>query len=280
LIALAAQDAGDLRRWLLSGAVVLCAHGAVAAALVNWTDPSEPAMPAAAIVVNFAPVMAAPPEAPTELPPGPEQVMSDAAPDRPVESVEDKTEAKVLKAEAKAETQVEEQVVRKPVEEPPPEVPPAVNPEVAVPLPPPKEVKQETPRPQVARLPAPATTAPQAIPERTAAVAAAPAQGVLNRNVSNALPTWKSQVAGLLERNKRYPAAAQANRQQGIVQLYFSLDRKGYVVASRVLKSSGSATLDQEAMALVQRAQPFPPPPPELPGARVDLSVPIRFNLK
>jgi protein TonB len=206
--------------------------------------------------------------------------MSDAAPDVPVESVEDKTEAKILKAEAKVETKVEEQVVRKPVEEPPPEVPPAADPEIAVTPPPPKEVKQETPRPQVPRLPAPATTAPQAIPERTAAVATAPTQGVLNRSPSNALPTWKIQVVGLLERNKRYPAAAQERRQQGVVQLFFSLDRRGHVVASRVVKSSGSAVLDQEAVALLQRAQPFPPPPPQLPGARVDLTVPIRFNLK
>jgi protein TonB len=237
-------------------------------------------MPAAAIVINFAPVLAAPPEVPNELPPGPEQVMSDVAPDLPVESVEDKSQAKVLKAEAKIETKVEEQVVRRPVEEPPPEVPPAVNPEVAVAPPPPKEVKQETPRPQVARMPAPATTAPQAVPERTARVATAPTQGALHRSPSNALPKWKSQVAGLLERNKRYPAAAQARRQQGVVRLFFSLDRNGHVVATRVVKSSGSATLDREAMALVRRAQPFPPPPRELAGANVGLTVPIRFNLR
>jgi outer membrane biosynthesis protein TonB len=30
----------------------------------------------------------------------------------------------------------------------------------------------------------------------------------------------------------------------------------------------------------LRRAQPFPAPPPELSGQRIDLSVPIRFNLK
>ena len=38
--------------------------------------------------------------------------------------------------------------------------------------------------------------------------------------------------------------------------------------------------LDEEALALLLRAQPFPPPPPEVPGEHVDLSVPIRFNLR
>lgn len=281
MIALAAERASDLRRWLISAAVIVCAHGAIAVSLITWTEFNEPAMPAAAIVVYFAPQAVAPAAVPVELPPGPEQVMSDAAPDKPVESIEDKPDAKpVLKTEAKIDTPVEEQVVRKPIEDPPPEVPPAPKPEVAVEPPPPKEVKLETAQPQVARAPAPVTTAPQAVPERTAAVAAAPTQGAPNPHASSALPTWKSHVAGLLERHKRYPAVAQARREQGVVQLFFSLDRKGQVTVSRVVKSSGSAALDQEAMALVRRAQPFPPPPAELPGAHVDLVVPIRFNLK
>ena len=36
----------------------------------------------------------------------------------------------------------------------------------------------------------------------------------------------------------------------------------------------------EEALALLRRAQPFPPPPRELAGDHVDLTVPIRFNLK
>jgi protein TonB len=46
------------------------------------------------------------------------------------------------------------------------------------------------------------------------------------------------------------------------------------------VRSSGTSALDEEALALLRRAQPFPPPPPELSGSRVDLTVPIRFNLK
>jgi protein TonB len=46
------------------------------------------------------------------------------------------------------------------------------------------------------------------------------------------------------------------------------------------LRSSGAAALDEEALALLQRAQPFPPPPAEMAGPHVDLTVPIRFNLK
>jgi protein TonB len=44
--------------------------------------------------------------------------------------------------------------------------------------------------------------------------------------------------------------------------------------------SSGSPALDQETLDLLQRAQPFPPPPPELAGAQIDLTVPIRYNMR
>ena len=84
----------------------------------------------------------------------------------------------------------------------------------------------------------------------------------------------------LLERNKRYPAVAQSRREQGIAQVFFSLDRQGRVIDSRVVRSSGASVLDEEALALLRRAQPFPAPPRELPGEHVDLTVPIRFNLK
>jgi protein TonB len=61
-------------------------------------------------------------------------------------------------------------------------------------------------------------------------------------------------------------------------ELAFSLDRQGRLTASRIVHSSGSATLDQETLDLVRRAQPFPPPPAGMPGDQVDLTVPIRFN--
>jgi protein TonB len=133
---------------------------------------------------------------------------------------------------------------------------------------------------QEPRAPAPATTAPQAIPDQVAAIAAAPTQGQLVPDNPTAIPTWKTQIVALLERNKRYPQAAQSRREQGVAQVFFSLDRNGRVIDSRVVRSSGASSLDEEALALLRRAQPFPAPPRELRGDHVDLTVPIRFNLK
>lgn len=41
-----------------------------------------------------------------------------------------------------------------------------------------------------------------------------------------------------------------------------------------------TTVLDEEALPLLRRAQPFPAPPRELPGKHVDLTVPIRFNIR
>jgi protein TonB len=90
--------------------------------------------------------------------------------------------------------------------------------------------------------------------------------------------TWKSQVVTLLEHNKRYPPEARSRGEQGVTQLAFSIDRAGHLLSSRIVASSGSAALDAETLALVQRAQPFPPPPPELAGS--EMTVPLRFNIR
>ena len=243
--------------------------------MVNWRDADEAAEPAAAIVIEFAPVPVAPAMPQMEIPPGPEQVMSDASPNKPTESVEEKIEEKVeQKVEAKLEQKVEEKVETKPVEEPPPEVAPAPDPEVAIPPPPLQEVKQETPKRQEPRPPAPTTSAPQAIPEQTAAIPAAPTQGQTQAQ-------HFQRGADLEEAGRRAAGAQQAlsrraqsrRGQRGVVQVFFSLDRQGRVLESRVVRSSGANALDEEALALLRRAQPFPPPPPEFPGD------PVEFDL-
>jgi periplasmic protein TonB len=60
----------------------------------------------------------------------------------------------------------------------------------------------------------------------------------------------------------------------------FSIDRDGHVLSSRIVASSGVAALDEETLALVQRAQPFPTPPPEVPGNEIKFGVPVRFSLR
>ena len=239
---LSAEYVADLRRWFISGAIIVLAHGGIAAAMVGWRDEIEPAEPGAAIVIEFAPMPAAPAMPQANVAPGPEQVMSDASPNRPVETLEEKQK-------------VEEKVASRPVEEPPPEVKPAPNPEVAVE--PPREVQQETPR-QAPRLPA-------------------PMQGQITPQNSSVLVAWRSQIVAVIERNKRYPETSARRGEHGVAQVFFSLDRQGRLIDSRIVRSSGASALDEEALGLLRRSQPFPPVPAEILGDHVNLILPLRF---
>ena len=275
MMPLAADDIVDLRRWAICGAVIVLAHGGIAARMVNWGEPIEGIGAAAGIIIEFAPLPVAPPRPDTRL--GPEEAV-DSPPVKPVESIEEKQKVEETR-EAKLDSKVKETVDTKPLEEPPPEVKPAPNPEVAVQPPPPQEVKQETPAPQ-RPTPLSVATAPEVIAEREALVAAAPRQGPLNPYDSNAARSWMSQLAAAMLRGKRYPELARSRGEQGVAQVFFSLDRQGRLLESRLVRSSGAASLDEEALAMLRRAQPFPPPPPEWPGDPVTIVVPIRFNLK
>ncbi len=257
------HDRRTLQRWLLSGAVVLMVHGGVAAAIVHWRDGDDDAAPSSAIVIDLAPTMMAPDDVQEAVPPGPEQVQADAAPEQKIEQLEDKV------AEDKTEPQVEQ--------EPQPDIAPAQNPEVVL-APKPPEPRPE-PVPTESQTPAPVTTAPQVPKIEESPVATAPVQAQRSVSDSMAVPNWKRQVVARLERNKRYPAAARARNETGTAQLAFSLDRQGKVTAARIFKSSGSASLDAETLELVRRAQPFPAPPAAMAGVRIDLMVPVRFNV-
>jgi protein TonB len=90
--------------------------------------------------------------------------------------------------------------------------------------------------------------------------------------------TWRNQMVAILQRNKHYPPEARDRDQQGVAWLAFRIDEQGHLLSSRILRSSGSASIDAETLAVVQRAQPFPPPPPELAGS--ELTVPMNFYFR
>jgi protein TonB len=137
-----------------------------------------------------------------------------------------------------------------------------------------KEHKERKHRQRLADLASAPTTT-----ERKAVHAIAPAPGTPSHN-PNAVPNWKSALVAQLERYKRYPAEAQARGEQGVAQLAFSVDRSGGVHDARIVRSSGSSALDRATLALVERAQPLPPPPPEIAGRQIAIVVPIRYNIR
>lgn len=92
---------------------------------------------------------------------------------------------------------------------------------------------------------------------------------------------WKSRLQGHLMGFKRYPSLARKQRQQGTAIIRFVVNKEGYVLSTKLIKSSGAAALDQEALAVIKRAQPLPLPPAEmLSNGQVSLAMPVDFDLK
>ncbi|MBH3118635.1 energy transducer TonB [Serratia ureilytica] len=108
---------------------------------------------------------------------------------------------------------------------------------------------------------------------------AAPINSDANSNAQTKL-SWESLVKGKLNRIKDYPLDARSRRRSGMPQVSFSVDAQGRVSNVMLQVRSGTASLDREAVAVVSRAQPLPPPPPEmLQQGAVRVRMPIDFNL-
>jgi protein TonB len=240
----------DSARWGICFALALGFHAAGAAALLaHWSNNADLVANAPVITIELAALPVAPQTRPSELPPGPEQIEAVPTPQSQPEKPPDKVEIK-------------------------PE--PAKEAELSV-MPPPKlaaKPKERKPEHKQASLASAPSTA-----ERQAERAAAPSPGAAPHN-PYALPSWKSALVARLERYKRYPPDARARREQGVAQLAFSVDRNGGVHNARILHSSGSRSLDDATLMLIERAQPLPPPPAEIHGAQIAIVVPIRYSMR
>lgn len=93
-------------------------------------------------------------------------------------------------------------------------------------------------------------------------------------------PDYLSRLVAHLNAYKNYPYEARLHHVGGTVRLRFVLDRAGHVRSYQVVGSSGSAALDNEARDMLRRADPFPPMPPQFPGATLDLLVPVVFSVR
>jgi protein TonB len=89
---------------------------------------------------------------------------------------------------------------------------------------------------------------------------------------------WQRQLSDHIQKYQRYPAAARARGESGVAQVLYTIDRQGHLLRSSIWQSSGSAPLDQEALAMLARAQPMPPPPDDVTDAELTAVTPVRFN--
>ena len=90
---------------------------------------------------------------------------------------------------------------------------------------------------------------------------------------------YASRLRAWLEAHKTYPKRARMRREEGVVHVHFAVDRDGRLLRGDVVGSSGFASLDAEAMAMLDRSNPFPGAPHSVRGERIEVSTPVEFFL-
>ncbi|MCU1785293.1 TonB family protein [Pseudomonas sp. 13B_2.1_Bac1] len=227
---------------------------------------------------------------PVSMPPLVLKIAPPAAP--PVPSPRD-----LSVASAAASMAVEAPTVEVPVTKPLPEVletkhgilakvpPKQPQPRDKKPQPPkPKKTAPTATPPQIAAHSTP--TAPSEVPQtvapppveaaQKATDSAAQAQGAATTAL-DALDSWEAQVLARLASAKRYPQNARIAREQDTVTVSFTVAPDGKVGAEKIVHSGGYQSLEEEALDLVSRVSPLPPPPD---GEPQRLSLPIDFYLR
>lgn len=196
-----------------------------------------------AVTFELAPTPAAPPAPPAEVPPGPFQHEQEAA------------------SASRSVTPPVPQVV-----------PPPVPTQPAAPAAAAQANEASTAARQVDQ-----TSAPPAIPTPAVTVAARTNSASAEQT---ALANWQSELLGHLKRFLRYPRPSQSAREEGVAQVTVTVDRRGNVVGARLVRGSGYPMLDGEAVAMVRRGSPVPPPTTDIPGDPVSVTIPIQFSLR
>ena len=94
------------------------------------------------------------------------------------------------------------------------------------------------------------------------------------RSTDVSASAWQARFRRGSNSNKRYPSSAKGA--SGAATISFAIDRSGRLVSARLVGSSGSPALDAEAVAIVRRSSPFPPPPAGVAGGH--FSKPVNFR--
>jgi protein TonB len=156
--------------------------------------------------------------------------------------------------------QIDELTVKEPP--PPPPTPKLLPPNVIVPTITAPVIYE--PPPEVITPPAPAPTA--------LTTSSTPVTG----DPQVAIQDFQVRLLRHLNRHKR--GKARSRREQDIVYVRFAMDRNGRVLSTALEKGCAFEALNDEAVAMVRRSSPMPPPPAEVAGNTVELVVPIDFR--
>ena len=162
---------------------------------------------------------------------------------------------------------------------PPPPMP-VPGTRAASPAPPAQSPAQAAPAQPAAASPARAAAAPATPSSSSAPAVRKGARNGLDANAAAGTSrSYAARVRSWLLAHKTYPKRAKMRREEGVVRVFFVIDRSGRLMEGRVTAGSGYASLDEEASAMLRRASPYPSAPQDVRGDRIEITAPVEFTL-
>ncbi len=244
------------RIWIFAAAVALCSHVAFGMFVISQLndDADDDELGAPGIEIAFE--VASPRQQPTDLPPGPESdaaAAARAAAQQRVAKAPDLEEDKVKDAEDPDRQVVTRKSDTKNEDEP-------------------EKKKSDASQESVARQASAAPSIPDAI--------AAPRSTTIDQGTGQARyrvrASWQKELLAHLNKFKHYPD--DRSQQSAEIVVRMTLDRSGHVIAADIAKSSGDAAFDTAAIAMVEKANPVPAPPPLIADEGLVFSLPVLFK--
>jgi TonB family protein len=249
-----------LRLWLFAGVGAVAIHAAcVALAVAHLRGDEDEALGAPAIAIGVE--LLSPRAEPSDLPPGPEADASAAS--RAVQEQKAVTEQSELPKDTPTETEDPDRIVTTNDNTKPKKDEPVV---AAV-----------TAAPSEQSIAAEATAAPSlaGVPEAIQSVA--PAQGI-GESAARIRASWQKELSAHFDKHKRYPADRSSKSAEIVVS--FVLDRTGHILSSSIVRGSGDTSFDNAALAMLQRSDPVPVPPPLVADEGLSFTLPVVFRVK
>ena len=90
--------------------------------------------------------------------------------------------------------------------------------------------------------------------------------------------SYFNRIKQAIEQNWQYPELALRYGLQGRLSLEFAVGANGELEQLRIVRSSGSQLLDDEALRAIKAAAPFPPIPSWIKGNPLSISVTMEYT--
>ncbi len=111
-------------------------------------------------------------------------------------------------------------------------------------------------------------------------IVTAQAQALSSEEAESIMLRYTDMIRQRIQEALIYPPQARKDALEGRPFVRFSINSSGELLSVELLRSSGYSVLDEEALAAIRRASPFPKIPESLNKSHLALALGLAFELK